>query len=476
MGCRVLIGMRGLILLPLFANRPEDYSVLGQSLLAISVVLPFVTLRLEIAAVRFLVAESDPHRRRQRFSSLVQVAFGLALIAGIIAILARGFVSNVLYGSDRFVDVVLPLSILIAISALNAVLRSFFRIIDRIRSLALVELVEACAELSLIALLIWQDFGIAAVLWAIVSVRAAVAVVMAIAWVRPTIPKRADLRNMLKFSVPLIPNGLAAWTTSYADRLIIVAMMGLTSLSVYAAAFSLAAPLALVSGTTGFVLYPRLLKMWELGERESAVAQFYAILRWYPICALPACFVIATLSQPLLQLLGGETFLSSSPLVFVLATGIALQGLTRLSNYAMHFSQTTHFITLQLVVETILNVGLNLILIPRMGLMGAALSTSVACAVGLSMSFWFCWRHLHVKPPMRELLVSSSTILVCSILSFQVALDSWVSRTVAIVLVAVIYVLCMLLFRGMSLRELSGVIDAVMFRRVASPAVQRSST
>lgn len=127
-------------------------------------------------------------------------------------------------------------------------------------------------------------------------------------------------------------------------------------------------------------LGPLIARHHAAGDRDALEATLARVSRWTTTLIVPALFVVAVLRDDILAFIDpaytGDTrfvlYLLVPPL---LSCAVGLAG-----NYIV-FTGHTRWTLLNSAVVAALNTGLNLVLIPRHGLLGAAVATAIASAV-----------------------------------------------------------------------------------------------
>lgn len=187
-------------------------------------------------------------------------------------------------------------------------------------------------------------------------------------------PAGGLLLRMLRYCVPLIPTATFWWITGVSDRYMITAWLGAAANGIYAVSAKLPTILTVLSSV--------FMEAWlfsAVTERQAgreAHLSFYASV-WRTFLAgmvLSASGVIA-FSRPLVQLLAEEEFFSAWQFVPTLCLAMAFAAFSSFlsSVYVVSKRSGLSFWTSLLGAGS--NVILNMLLIPRIGIQGAALAT-----------------------------------------------------------------------------------------------------
>jgi O-antigen/teichoic acid export membrane protein len=179
------------------------------------------------------------------------------------------------------------------------------------------------------------------------------------------------------------------------DSLLLAAMLTTRDVGLYNAAYLLATGTSLASVVVRSIAFPEMSSAFDAGHAFLRVLSRFAI----------AVVVMGALSFVLVWLVGpwlidrvfGVEFAAAKELIPVFA-GVA--AVVFINEAAQATLLATHQQTLDLrcgVFALVLNVGLNLVLIPRIGIAGAAWATLGAETAGALTRVWFGRAHIRTR-------------------------------------------------------------------------------
>jgi O-antigen/teichoic acid export membrane protein len=379
---QVLLRLRGLITLPLLARLvgAEGYGIFTQTSATIALLVPFISFRLDTASVRFLSAEENKLRFRQYFYVALLFILLVSLIAAVLLVGHTSLAAQVIFGDIIYSGYMLPAAFSLVTSTTFKYLSNYFRISSQITVMSGVLLAHSALGVGCIITAVYMGYGIWGALWSLGGVDALFGLVLLliigrqVGWLGFT---WQGLKEMLGYSIPLMPNSIMLWTVNYGDRLVITQLLGVAAVGAYSASYSLSQVLNLLIMPLGFVLFPLVSKLWDQGETDEVRRYFIYTTRYYLFISLPACVGLALISQSVLKTLATTEFVTSRLLVFWVAFGIVLNGLFQINVYVFHLTLKTKYVTFILLVSSVLNIGLNFLLVPVIGLEGSAFATAV---------------------------------------------------------------------------------------------------
>ncbi|WP_159083542.1 MATE family efflux transporter [Nocardioides terrigena] len=185
---------------------------------------------------------------------------------------------------------------------------------------------------------------------------------------------------------------------------------------VLVAALASPADAALYTAATRFIVFgqlfvqsvqqalsPQLSALFTRGETGAANSTFQAATLWSMIAAWPLYLVTATWA-PILMAVFGDGYEVASDVVLILSLTMLLATACGPVDSVLLMAGHSWLSLVNSVVTLVVNVGLNLVLIPLYGIRGAAISWSVAIAVRNLLPLIQVHRHLGLFPLTRPSL------------------------------------------------------------------------
>jgi len=182
--------------------------------------------------------------------------------------------------------------------------------------------------------------------------------------------------SILIFGLPNIMNLISGWALQLSDRYLLGHFASLSLAAGYSVAYSLGGVL-LVAIISPFSLAWWVL-MYPIAKREDAQHVFMLIFRWFSFVLLFATFGLSLLGVSVLDLLFPASYHTQASIIPVIALSTIFNGIFIVVSLGTSLQRKTWLTSLCFICSALINVGLNLVLIPVYGTMGAALATLVA--------------------------------------------------------------------------------------------------
>jgi O-antigen/teichoic acid export membrane protein len=202
-------------------------------------------------------------------------------------------------------------------------------------------------------------------------------------WMFKTLGVRIDLRVMrpvLAYALPLIPVGLCQLALHFVDRRFLLDMVGQAETGVYGHGYKIGFLVtAMMLGPFIQIWHPWIFGVTDDDERARLVGKVstYAVLA----IAAASLGVIAVGRQAAILLAGDPGFWVAYEVIPYVASGYVFWALYHVSQLPLLIAKRTGRLFSINFLAVAINVGLNLELIPRLGIVGAGISTLVTFAI-----------------------------------------------------------------------------------------------
>jgi O-antigen/teichoic acid export membrane protein len=196
-------------------------------------------------------------------------------------------------------------------------------------------------------------------------------------------------KNLLSFGIPMmIGYELSGLILSVGDRYVIDGLLGQEQLGLYAAAYNLCQYVqAAIIASIGQAIMPIYMQMWDRQGADETAAFIERSLRTYVMFGAPIIAGMAAVATELLPSLASSKYTSASGVLPWVIAGMVVDGTNAMVGAGLFIHRKTRTIMVIVLACAGLNIGLNFILIPRLGIIGAAVATLVSyAATSLAMA------------------------------------------------------------------------------------------
>jgi O-antigen/teichoic acid export membrane protein len=381
---------------------PSHFGLVAASVAVMQVLVAVASMSLQTAVQRRYAAPGGDQDARR----LLTLAVAVSALVFVVANLTGPIWSEAL-GLGSY-----PLAVRYAVAwagltAISNAALGLLRSRDQLIPFAVVSLLQSVVAEGLSLLLIVAVARSAAV-WILGELLAqAAAVIVAMACARPLLLRWRDRRiatAALAFSIPLVPAALAVFVIETSDRLVLQHELGSEAVARYAVAYNIGSIPMVLLGALNTVWMPRVFGLADPRVRDSVLTQsrdaLYALLT-------PVLAGLGIGAPVLLHIWAPVSYRPNDLLVVVALVGsssVPLAGAMAHTRVLLAEGRALPVAWATLLAAAV-NLALNIVLVPVLGLEGSALATLLSY-VALHASLAGATRRgaSRLEPPRRALV------------------------------------------------------------------------
>lgn len=370
-----------------------DYGAFAYALSIVDVGQLIATFGLDRSVTRFVSIDEDQGRYDRLFGTLVfclgvVLALGLAVVLLVVGLQALAPGSLV---GDAHAGLLLGILILLApIQALDSLMTGVLSVFASPRSIFIRRFMVAPGlKLAVILLLVLGQAGVEFLGWGYVvagAIGIAVYVVLIARlfsvrglWSRFR-PRHLQIpaRELLLFTVPLLTTDLVAIVLNASDAILLGWFRGTADVAAFRVVIPAAGLNQLVFSSFSLLFMPAASRLFGRNDLDGARDLYWQTAIWMAVISFPLFAVTFSLADDVTRTLYGERYASSAPYMALLSlayyfnTALGFNGLTMRA-----FGAVRSVVVINLAAAG-LNVALNLVLIPWLGPLGAAIGTATS--------------------------------------------------------------------------------------------------
>lgn len=286
--------------------------------------------------------------------------------------------------------------------------------------------VEETAAVRLSKQTVWVGFGVVfvtaglGVRGVVYALLTAQAVQLSFGAVRSSVsiavPTAEQFRSISTFARHNYFTTIAYGVNEWLDVLLLRLFVGEAAVAAYEVAWRVSSVLMLPTRAFATSIIPRISSWYGDGHTDDLDNLVSASLVVALLPVVPGVFGLVLLGDPILELVFGTGFGLAGTALIILAGGRVAEAVS--SVYARVMS-ATEYVSLAArigVVALISNAVANLVLVPWLGVAGAAIGTSLGYVIGMGLSVFSLPSDVQVTFPTSEIVKTG----ICSLLMFGV--------------------------------------------------------
>lgn len=219
------------------------------------------------------------------------------------------------------------------------------------------------------------------------------------------------LRRMLRYSLPLVPGTVAFYLMQYVDRYILNEMNGLADVGIYGMGARIASLVNLfLMGFQG-AWWPVVMNSFR---EPDAPARFRQVFEVYLFVTLTILVVLSLFGKEVLLVLTTPAFAQGYVVVPLLVLGAVMASIAGYFSYGIQIAEKNHLRMILNLGTLAVSVVLNILLIPVLGVLGAALANAVCLALLAVGSVAISQRYYRVPYDWPRNLAALAVAMVAS--------------------------------------------------------------
>lgn len=363
------------LLIPLYTSvlSTEEYGIADLITNTINVLYPLLTLAIMEATLRFAF-DSDVSKDEVLSNSLVIIGIGELAIIGVWPLISHindtlssywGWFCVIFLGHN-----------------LHQVLTQFTKGIGKTKVFAISGVIQTIIIIvSNIIGLLFLKLGLNAYLFSIAAGYYLTEVYLIVASkirLKTFSINKELLKKMLAFSIPMIPNMVAWWVSTSADKYIIIWYLGIPISGIYGASYKI--PSIMTMFTSIFTSAWTISAIENVNQKDNA--QFHkTVYDFFNAANIIVCMGLMLFSQLLARFLFKKDFFEAWHCVPMLLVAYVFAGLGGFMASSFRAAKHTKGLLSSTLIGAITNIILNFYFIKYYGIMGAAFTTMLGFAV-----------------------------------------------------------------------------------------------
>mgnify|MGYP001206621357 CR=1 FL=1 len=369
-----------LIMLPIITRLMPDTFYFGLNDLShtlINFAQAIAIMGMYDAMYRTFFEKEDTQFEERVCSTALTFTACMSVLVFILLLLFRKPLSQFVFGDSQYINLLFLSAISVLIGATNSIVAAPTRMQNYKKIYLVVSLTSSVVAYAIsIPLLLNGYYIIALPLSSIIAALSTEIVYFILnkKWFRLGLFDKTLLKQMLSIAIPLVPNFLIYWIFNSSDRLMIAKILG----NNYAGVYAIGAKL----GQCSQLIYTAFAGGWQyfafstMGEKNQ-VESNSKIFEYLGIISFAATAFIMALSRPIYQIFFEGDYVKGYVVSGYLFMAPLLQMLFQVAANQFIVIKKTWPNAIILFGGAITNVALNLILIPRIGIEGAAIATLI---------------------------------------------------------------------------------------------------
>lgn len=373
--------------------------------------------------VSIYMGEEDKKKVKGTITESIAFSFGIGVCIGLILFFGSNFIATNIFHKPDLSGILKLFSVGIPFMASMTVTAFATRGFQKMQYYVYTKNVfQPVANLLLIVLFYSIGFELYGAIGAQV-ISAGFGLCCAIYFIKQVFPEIKNIKTsletakLLRFSVPLLVSGFSGFLIMWTDTLMLGHFMPTDKVGIYQAAFQTSLLLNVVLMAFNSIFGPIIADMYNRQQTDKLNELFKIITKWTLYLTLPLFLMVLFLAKGVMYLFGPKFIIGWVPLVILASSqlvsasvGSVGQILTMSGHQKLWLYNTSTI--------AVLNVILNLLFIPLLGIVGAAVATATSVGILNLLSLLEVRLLIGISPfdkrHIKILIGGLSALAVCS--------------------------------------------------------------
>jgi O-antigen/teichoic acid export membrane protein len=281
---------------------------------------------------------------------------------------------------------------------------------------------------------------------------------------------RESLQTLIRFGVPSMAMGIAIIGLYKTDVLLVGYFLSSTQTGYYRAALQVSEFIWVVAVAMEMMMIQTTTGLWSDGEHDKITELLGRMIKYVVLLTTLLVIGVFVLNDEFLRTYFGAGFIASKQPLKILLPGVLFFSVARVIWPVMQAGGHLRGLLGIIYGSLATNILLNLLLIPRFGIVGASISTSFSYGLMAVLHVWIARendvRPLSRLPVVRLVVIAGITLAV--LMSIDTRLGLFGSLTIVPIVGLILYSGLLVVFGVVSIKETRQLVDSVFESRISS--------
>ena len=370
-----------------------DMGILAVLTLTIGLFSAIISLGLPVAATKFIaeyVGKGDRQSTASIFYQILRVNLIISIAAASFCFVFSDSISLFLLQTTTYTGLFRVLALDIVAAGMLSTLHSSLLGLQKIREVAIFNLIGLAIRLILIVLLLLLGFGLFGIVfaWLLGNLANCLLYIRIIFKSLGPPTFSFSLRHILRFSYPLYFSGILGFIYGWFDQVLLLASLSLSELGVYSVALRAFGVLQGVTIAISTTLFPKYSEMHGRNGVKSVEKAIPDASRYICYTTMPLAFGLLAVARPAITLFAGAAYsIGSQPLVIlcfffaIVCIQTALSGILSILEKTLIVSGLT-------LANIAIGFIFSVLLLPPFGILGLSIARGITMLSSLFLLIW----------------------------------------------------------------------------------------
>lgn len=419
---------------------PDGYGLLYLALAFFGTAKLFTKLGVGRSASRYVAEykEKDPSQVPHILRISFTVILFLVAVVSVTVLAGHRQIATVL-GEPELAPLLVVGSLYLIFGTVINYVRKILQGFESIQIAAYVDIIKSTSNVVFAIGLVLIGFGaVGALVGYVISMFLGSVIGLAVIYTRfyqgidEAVTREEDLfRRIVEYAVPLTATQTADTLDKDIDTVLVGFFLNPLAVSYYVISKQTVNFIKAPVRALGFTITPSLGSEKSKGNVERAARLYETSLVYTLLLYIPAGVGIILIATPLIEIVFGAQYTDAGPVLQVLGIFAILLSITKITSHGLDYLGRARARAIVKGITAVMNVGLNILLIPTIGVIGAAIATVITYSLYTMASLYIMHHELSLRVGyvLRyiALIVAISAVMGAVVFQLVGHIEGWIS-------------------------------------------------
>ncbi len=399
----------GFILLPLYTGylSTEEYGIFAILEVTATIMVAVFSFKLSTSMMRWCSTENSEHKTKSILFTTYTSAFFIIVLLNLLLQPFRNSFSSVFFGNIEYGEYFLILFLSVSFEILNLFSFDLIRLKEKPVFFISISILRLSTILILnIYFIKYLGLGVKGIILSQLIGNALITITTLPFLIKNMIWSfdYPELRKMTSYGIPLVFSTISMMLLTMGDRYIIKYFLNYSEVGIYSLGYKIASVTNVIiiqSFQTGFL--PIAYKNFN---KPDAQRFFSKTLTYYTFILVLASLTLSLFSQEVIELFSKNAeYNIAYTIVPFISLAFIFKGIQYVYSLGLHFVKKTKYNAYIVLCAAIINFILNMLLIPRFGIYGAAVATIISWILMSTAFYKFSFKFYKVKYEIQKIIL-----------------------------------------------------------------------
>lgn len=273
-------------------------------------------------------------------------------------------------------------------------------------------------------------------------------------------------KRISKYSIHILAIGVGGIILGNTDIMMLTYFTGLTSVALYSVALPTTKVLLYFPRALSGVLLPLTSELWSKKKIKILAAGVESLYKYSFIIIIPLALMIFSFSDLVINVFFGKSYMPAANVMKILSVGMIFATISGICGNFFSGIGKPQITSKMVYGAAIFNFITNLILIPILGIIGAAITTSFSYFIMMFIGLINIRKFIKITFPIKIWAMTSIAgilfVFVIGVLKRVIILNVWLETSVVLIMAGISYIGLLFLFKIINITELRSLFNRIV--------------